>query len=167
MKKLALIVILIYSIVPLFAQPRKAITVNPLGLFWGVLNVQYEFYYEKNNSISVRGNFVGYEIGSFSNTAFGVGSTYRWYHNKKPVVGLWYGPSADLLIWSAKEKARLSTNTYQSLFLGLGGDVGYKWNFNQFGVEVFGGLRYYFGHIANLDFGGAALIAGVSLGYLW
>lgn len=150
----------------LFAQ-SKAVTVNPLGLFFGALNVQYEFRYDSDNSIALRANFVGYDIGSFSNSAFGFGGTYRWYHSTRPVVGLWYGPSADILFWTAKEKRIVAPATYTSSFLGLGGDIGYKWNFNHFGVEIFGGLRYYFGEIAGLSFGGASLIAGLNLGYVW
>lgn len=167
MKRLIALYILIFLVSNLNAQPNKAIMINPLGLFWGVMNVQYEFRYTSENSIAVRANFVGYDIGSFSNSAFGLGGSYRWYSKSKPVVGLWYGPSADLLFWSAKEKNRIAPATYKSSFLGIGGDVGYKWNFNQFGVEIFGGLRYYFGEIAGLSFGGASLVAGLSLGYLW
>ncbi len=80
---------------------------------------------------------------------------------------MWYGPSADILFWKAKEKNIVGPATYQSSFLGVGGDIGYKWNFNHFGVEIFGGLRYYFGEIAGLSFGGASLIAGLNLGYVW
>lgn len=150
-----------------FSQAGKAITVNPIGLFYGVMNVQYEFRHDVDNSIALRANFVGYDIGSFSNSAFGFGGTYRWYHSTRPVVGLWYGPSADLLFWTAKEKNRIRPESYTRLFLGLGGDIGYKWNFNHFGVEIFGGLRYYFGEITGLAFGGASLIAGLNLGYIW
>lgn len=166
MKKLLILFAILFYAHTLLAQ-SKAVTVNPLGLFWGVLNVQYEFRYEKDNSIALRANFVGYDIGSFSNSAFGFGGTYRWYHSTKPVVGLWYGPSADLLFWTAKEKNKITSATYKSSFLGVGGDIGYKWNFNQFGVEIYGGLRYYIGDIAGLPFGGASLIAGVNLGYIW
>ncbi|NPV12000.1 MAG: DUF3575 domain-containing protein [Ignavibacteria bacterium] len=158
---------LVLMISNLNAQPDKAIMVNPLGLFWGVMNVQYEFKYKNENSIALRANFVGYDIGSFSNSAFGLGGSYRWYSKTRPVVGLWYGPSADLLFWSAKEKNRAMPSTYRNSFLGIGGDIGYKWNFNQFGLEIFGGLRYYFGEIAGLSFGGVSIIGGVSLGYLW
>ncbi len=151
----------------LSAQSSKAVMVNPLGLFWGVMNVQYEFRYDIDNSIALRTNFVGYDIGSFSNSAFGIGASYRWYNKTKPVVGFWYGPSADILFWSAKDKVKISPTTYKSSFLGIGGDAGYKWDFNHFGVEIFGGLRYYFGDIAGLSFGGASLIAGLNLGYIW
>ncbi len=166
MKRTMLFLIIFFFNFPLFSQSR-AVSINPLGLFWGVLNVQYEFRYDLDNSIALRANFVGYDIGTFSNSAFGFGGTYRWYHSTKPVVGLWYGPSADILFWSAKQKNRITPATYNSSFLGIGGDIGYKWNFNQFGVELYGGLRYYFGEIAGLSFGGASLIAGVNLGYVW
>ncbi len=166
MKKILFLLLLLFTFSNLSGQ-SKAIMVNPLGLFWGVMNVQYEFRYDSDNSIALRANFVGYDIGTFSNSAFGFGGSYRWYHSTKPVVGLWYGPSADLLFWTAREKNRFAPSTYRSSFLGLGGDVGYKWNFNQFGVEVYGGLRYYLGEIAGLSFGGASLIAGINLGYIW
>ncbi len=165
MKKIIIFLILSFNSI-LFSQ-TKAITVNPVGLFLGALNVQYEFRYDPDNSIALRANFVGYDIGSFSNSAFGLGATYRWYHSTKPVIGLWYGPSADILFWTAKEKKPINPGTYTSSFLGIGGDIGYKWNLDHFGVEVFGGMRYYFGQIAGLSFGGASLIAGVNLGYLW
>ncbi|MCX8057358.1 MAG: DUF3575 domain-containing protein [Ignavibacteria bacterium] len=165
MKKIVFLFLLLFS-ASTFAQ-SKAITVNPIGLFWGALNVQYEFRYDVDNSIALRANFVGYDIGSFSNSAFGLGGTLRWYHSRKPVVGLWYGPSADILFWTAKEKSLIAPDTFTSSFLGLGGDIGYKWNFNQFAVEIYGGLRYYFGEITGLSFGGASLIAGLNLGYIW
>lgn len=167
MKNYFILVLILLVNLNLYAQHNKAVMVNPLGLFWGVMNIQYEFRYTAENSIALRANFVGYDLGSFSNSAFGFGGSYRWYPNTKPVVGLWYGPSADLLFWSAKEKNRIVPNTYTSSFFGIGGDVGYKWDFNQFGVEIFGGLRYYFGQIAGLSFGGASLVAGLNLGYLW
>lgn len=165
MKKLFFLMLILTNSI-IFAQ-TKAVTVNPFGLFFGALNVQYEFRYDADNSIALRANFVGYDIGSFSNSAFGFGGTYRWYHSTKPVVGLWYGPSADILFWTAKEKRSFAPPTYTSTFLGIGGDIGYKWNFNHFGVEVFGGLRYYLGEIAGLSFGGASLVAGLNLGYVW
>lgn len=167
MKKYLIPIALLLLTVKLNAQPNKAITVNPLGLFWGVMNVQYEFQHTPANSIAIRANFVGYDMGSFSNSAFGIGGSYRWYADKKPVVGLWYGPSTDFLFWSAKEKNKVAPNVHNSTFFGLGGDIGYKWNFSQFGVEIFGGLRYYFGEIGELPFGGASLVAGLNIGYLW
>jgi hypothetical protein len=156
---------MIYS--NLLAQSSKAVMVNPLGILWGVMNFQYEFRYDVDNSIALRANFVAYDLNSFSNSAFGLGGSYRWYHSTKPVVGLWYGPSADILFWSAKEKNKIQPSTYKSSFIGLGGDIGYKWDFNHFGVEVFGGLRYYLGEIAGLSFGGGTLVAGINLGYVW
>ncbi len=167
MKNYIILILSLFIISNLNAQPDKGVMVNPLGFFWGVMNVQYEFKYTSENSIALRANFVGYDLGSFSNSAFGFGGSYRWYSNSKPIVGFWYGPSADLLFWSAKEKNRIVPATYKSSFFGIGGDIGYKWNFEQFGVEIFGGLRYYFGEIAGLSFGGASLIAGLNLGYLW
>lgn len=167
MSKNLFILLIVISNTIIFAQPKRAVMVNPLGLFWGVMNVQYEFRYDNDNSIALRANFVGYDIGSFSNSAFGFGGSYRWYQNSKPVIGLWYGPSADILFWNAREKHLITPVTHSSTFLGVGGDIGYKWNFNQFGVEVFGGLRYYFGQIEGLSFGGTSLIAGINLGYLW
>lgn len=166
MKKFS-VFLFVLSLSSIVSAQSRAIMVNPLGLFLGALNVQYEFRYDPDNSIALRANFVGYDIGNYSNSAFGLGGSYRWYHSTKPILGLWYGPSADILFWSAKEKNKNLPVTYSSTFLGLGGDIGYKWNFNHFGVEIFGGLRYYIGEITGLSFGGASLIAGLNLGYVW
>ncbi len=181
MKKFSVILLLLLIITNFTdaQEAKQAITANPIGLVFGIFNAQYEFALTGVNSLALRGNYVGYKIGDYSNSAFGIGCSYRWYMGEsKPITGWWLQPSVDILFWTAKWTTLEISGTYPFFykevdkeetvtFIGIGGDGGYKWNWDGFCLELSGGIRYYIGEIAGLSFGGVAPSLGVGVGYAW
>lgn len=146
------------------AQSRSnissAISADPISLLvWHVLNAQYEWKASTFNSYVVRGDL--YTYGDFK--AFGAGFAYRWYlADTRAITGLSLAPSADILFFSNGITDRSSTA------FTIGGDLAYKWNFNQFVVEPI--LRLFIGIAGNdvpSGYSGVNPTIGVNLGYGW
>jgi hypothetical protein len=170
MKKMFFLLMIFTLIINIsYAQKEtKAVTANPIGLAFGVFNAQYEFALNQQNSVAIRANFIGYSIGSYSNSAFGFGGSYRWYVADSKTIRGWFAqPSADILFWSADWKDLGQNKNESTVFFGVGGDGGYKWIWDHFALEVSAGARLYLGKISGLSFGGFAPALGVNLGYAW
>ncbi|MBM4176024.1 MAG: DUF3575 domain-containing protein [Ignavibacteria bacterium] len=150
-----------------FAQPKRAITINPIGLVFGTFNAQFELALSERNAVAIRGNYVGYDIGSYKNSAFGGGAHYKWYFNNKAITGIWAGPAADVLLWTADWDVFGISKSETTLFAGVGADLGYKWAWGKFCLELSAGGRFYFGEISGLSFGGFLPSLGLGVGYAW
>lgn len=152
------------------AQHDKSqnITVNPIGLVFGLVTVEYEKAVSAKNSFTIRGNFFSRELGSIDTTAFGAGGSYRFFPKKLAPSGLYFGPSADFVY----AKAKASWASASGVFFAVGGDAGYKWIFKG-GFVVDAGLSasFYFGTVevgsTELDYGGFTLGLRLGLGYAW
>ena len=62
------------------AQHDKSqnITVNPIGLVFGLITVEYEKAVSAKNSFTIRGNFLSRSLGDLDATIFGAGGSYRF-----------------------------------------------------------------------------------------
>lgn len=162
--------LLLCSGVTLSQNYRNALTLNPFGLFIGTLNAQYENALSGENSFTVRASAIMRTISSHDVSAFGLGGSYRWYlPPNRAITGIWVGPSADLLFL----KWKYSRGDVSSTFFNIGGEIGYKWIFEQYVVEPYLSLGLSLGKVESEDgkslaYGNGIIYSvGLSLGYSW
>ena len=171
---IAVAIVLLLSAPMLTAQNyRNALSVNPLGLLFNRASVQYEMSLSGENSVAGRVNFLMREISGYDVSAFGLGGTYRWYLPPyRAIDGLWVGPSLDILFLKWKYVKEEISQT----FFSVGGEVGYKYFFDQLFIEPNFGLVFTIGQAKTssqvnpitLDYGdGIGYEFGLSLGYAW
>jgi hypothetical protein len=169
---LAVCFVLIASASTIFAQARasaktQVISVDALGLFQGggFISAQYEWRTAPTNSIHIRGIFSKYDAGANDTySGFGVGGAYRFYiAESRALTGLSVAPVAHIFFFS-------STFGRHTTALSIGGEVAYKWIFDQFSVEP--GLGVQIGLALGENVGINFLTktrpyAQVHLGYAW
>jgi len=112
----------------------QVVSVEALGLFQNgnILTVQYEWKTAPTNSIHIRGRFS--TDGLY--TGFGVGGGYHFYiADSRALTGLSVTPVAEIWFYNSTD---LNSSTMK---LGIGGEVAYKWIFDQFSVEPGVGLN--------------------------
>ncbi len=140
------------------------VAIDPLDLLaqQGPLNLQYEWETSPVNSWVVRAHY--WSVTPWG--GFGAGAAYRFYiADSRALNGLSVAPAADIFFLNDGNLGHAATDVW------LGGDLGYKWIFNQFSVEPLIGLRIGFAAgspASNLgaSTGGVAQIS-VYLGYAW
>ena len=149
------------------------ITVNPLGLVFGLGNVSYERALSKDNSWLVGANYGSYGITDNRLTIFGVTGAYRWWAGDKDLSGWFAGP--ELKIESVAWSYGVSGQTYNASgsFFGGGVQGGYQWVFHSgFTLNLGLNFDYLAGSISSniagapsLTFGGSGAGANLGLGY--
>jgi hypothetical protein len=136
------------------------LSIEPLGLLgigqFRLFQLQYEFRLSQDNSLALRAALLPAYAGV---SGFGVGASYRFFvADGRALTGLNVSPGIDLFLLSA------GSASYQTI--GIGGDLAYKWIFDEWGVEPYFRLRQNFagseGYYAGVDYG-----VGVWLGYCW
>lgn len=147
-----------------YAQNRasaknQVISADFVGLFLdgSEFHLQYEWKSTPVNSWFIRALFGS--VGNF--TGLGVGGGYRFFlADSRALTGLALAPVAHMYFWKSEFQG-------SELFFSIGGEVSYKWIFDDFSVEPLLG--------AGLAFGGDQLAyltkvrpyLGIYLGYAW
>jgi len=164
-----LMVIIFFSSSILFAEEKGVLSLNPLGLVFGIFNAEYDRKLDSGTSIAGRGLYWGLAVGDWKWSAFGAGVSYRIYSKKEAMKGLAYGPAVDILLMSAEYKTTeldLTTWTWKektekgnSTFITLSGEVIYRWVFkSQITIDLGTGLGYTIGTLElageKIPFGG-------------
>ncbi len=134
------------------AQARDhSISADPLGLAFGMLNATYE-----------------QRVGG--TTAFGFGGSYRWYFNlndgKSPLEGLSAGPAVTIGFWDYGGY-KIFNESYGGTSIAIGGELAYKWIFNQFVVEPILRVNFNVTDVSGLGSTYRGYGLGVNLGYAW
>jgi hypothetical protein len=117
----------------------QVISLEALGLFQSgnIITINYEWKASPTNSWHVRGRFSDY---SNYYTGFGFGAGYHWYiADNRALTGLNVAPVAEVWFYNSSE-----LNTSSTVF-GVGGEIAYKWIFDQFAVEPGVGVMIGFG----------------------
>lgn len=148
-----------------------AISANPIGLAFGILNATYEHKVGTSNSFTVS----GYRFSFATNwSAYGIGGSYRWYFNlddgKKPIQGLSAGPLIAFGFWSwdgpdIYDPWGILDSYDGGTSVAIGGELAYKWVFSGFVVEPILALTFNAVDITGLSY--QAYGVGVNLGYSW
>ncbi|MDH7516229.1 MAG: hypothetical protein QHI48_10195 [Bacteroidota bacterium] len=115
--------------------PRAhAISVNPLGFVFGLMNVRYEQRVQGTNSFHVGGTLVPIYTNYMG---FGLTGGYRWYflpnEGRKALCGMAAGPFLSLLFWNYSGTASIGSEG--GVVMILGGDLSYKWIWTNFMLE--------------------------------
>jgi hypothetical protein len=150
------------------------ITVNPLGLAFGLGNITYERALSKENSWLAGVDFGSYGTSDDKLSIFGASGAYRWWFDKEKALNGWFaGP--EVKIESVSWSFGVLGNNYSAngSFFGAGVQGGYQWVFrNGFTLNLGLNFDYLAGSIASnvtgapaLGFGGAGIGANLGLGY--
>jgi hypothetical protein len=120
------------------SNKTQVISVEPLGLFQdgNFLSVVYEWKASSTNSYFLRARLsnISYYTG------LGIGGGYRWYiADSRALTGLSVAPVAEMVFYSSSELNK------SSFVFGIGGEIAYKWIFDQFAVEPGFGVTIGFG----------------------
>jgi hypothetical protein len=147
---------------------NEAITANPLSLYYGILNVNYEMQVSKDNSLTmgaVYSNYSGW-------TGIGLQGSYKWYlfqEKDKAIQGFGFGPSVNIAYFMYEN------DTYASgIVLAPGFELSYKFIIDNFVLEPVGGFNYNLlkSHTAKQDknvdgLKWQAYYIGINIGYAW
>jgi hypothetical protein len=130
------------------------------------MSIQYEFKADPTDSWLLRLN---YWPGLSSQwTGFGFGAAYRFYiADSRALTGLAVAPAADLYLFKQSQLSG-GSGTRSAIAVAIGGDLTYKWIFDEFAVEPIVGVRYGIGGTSvPPDVATIFPIIGVSVGYAW
>ncbi len=138
---------------------NEAITVNPLGLAFGILNVNYEMQVSRENSLTIGGVYLGYQGW----TGLGINGSYKWYlfqDEDKAIKGFSFGPTVSVTFLNYEN------NTYNDrMGLAIGGEATYKWIIDDFVIEPVFGINFNVLNESGLDW--RPYYLGVNVGYAW
>lgn len=125
------------------SSKTQVFSVDPVGLILDdPLILQYEYKTGPVNSWAFRALWWPYGTDiSYDWTAYGVGAAYRFYvADSRALTGLSIAPAAELLFFHGSFAGGASSSK-SGIAVWIGGDVGYKWIFDDFSVEPMLGLR--------------------------
>lgn len=136
---------------------EKNISVNPVGLAFGLFNVSYEKALTNNQSISISGLY--FNDNTFDITGIGAEAGYNYYFSSEVIRGFHIGGNAGALF--------LSDANSSDTVLTLGANAGYKWVFGEhFSLDLFASGKYF----TNSKLNGLDTFlpgVGLSVGYTW
>jgi hypothetical protein len=171
---LALLFVVSFSTSKSYAQARpspatQVVSVDIVPLVYnGSIMFQYEYKTDPVTSWMLRLHYWPTVAQTANWSAFGAGAAYRIYiADSRALTGLAVAPAADIFFFSQSQQTG-GTGSRSAIGFDLGGDLSYKWIFDQFAVEPIVGLRF--------GIGGASVpgyfttiepVIGASLGYAW
>lgn len=167
---LATLFVLIVSSINLYGQDEKknAIKTNPLSLYLGIINFEYQHNYDSTHGFLFGSYFVALEINDVKVTGFVAAPEFRWYFSTNKRMNGWYlGP------YSRYERYSLTTsksikvydrngfylydakNEISASLTGIGGgaSIGKQWVWGGFTLDAYIGLSFYTYNIALNDNG--------------
>ncbi len=152
------------------SSKQNVISIDLLGLaVRQPLNIQYEFKTSPVNSWALRAHYWPGRVSVDNWSSFGIGAAYRIFiADSRALTGLSVAPAADLYFFSSTANGD-AVGGHTSTIAWIGGDIAYKWIFDQFAVEPMLGLRI--GYTPSVNAPGYATgfvsILAVNVGYAW
>ncbi len=148
--------------------PKQVLSANPLGLVFGIMNLEYERTIDQKSTWSVRGLYWGADDEGWEWTAFGLGGSYRRYFASNAPKGGYWGAGIDSLSISAD----YVDESGSSVFFIPKVEIGYQWLLgNTVAINLGGDVRYVIGtlDIAGEKFpvSGFGIGLKLALGYAW
>jgi len=157
-------------------NPQRVVSVNPVGLIFGIADVEYQQNIDKSSAWAVEALYWGHKIVDWSWSAVGAGGSYRkWFFSFKgenptaPEGGYW-SVGVDALFLSATYASERAS----SFSFGPRGGVGYRWllgSKKNFSISVGIEVMYYFGSIeilgVKMPYTGIGYSTPLSIGYAW
>jgi hypothetical protein len=154
------------------AAATSSVTVNPLGLLFGVLNAQYEVAFDQKDSFTLGGSFMAWDLDYWELAAGGLEIGTRTYYGGKGPKGFFLHTGVGGALVSATYddgwgrvdgSGAMATGTFAA---------GYKWvGRGGFTSEVSGGLNIAMGSVTaggeKEEIRSASPGVSFSLGYSW
>ncbi len=152
----------------IFAQARPSsatqdIAGSPVGLLVkGPFTIQYEWKAANLQSWAVRLHLYEAPAETYR-VGFGIGGAYRFFiADSRALTGLSVAPAADIIFYGSSQLLK-SPVSFQ-----IGGDIAYKWIFDQISLEPMFGLRIGFGGAEGITSRtGLQPVLQVFVGYAW
>lgn len=94
----------------------SVLSANPIGLVFGIANVEYQKNVGDNSAWAIRGLYWGDKAGDWEWSALGVGGGYRGFFAPTAPAGGFWGVGLDLLNLSAKYTFLELVEEYDSYF---------------------------------------------------
>jgi hypothetical protein len=141
----------------------QVISIEPVGLILNTpLRLQYEYKTGPVNSWAFRALWWPYGINNgYDWTAFGAGAAYRFYvADSRALTGLNVAPVAEVFFFHGSNLA-INGQARTGIAVWIGGDVAYKWIFDDFSIEPLLGLRIGMGPSQSGSSGVPADVTGV------
>ena len=156
------------SLADVFAQARPSsktsdIAVGPLGYITNsALTFQYEWKAANLNSWMVRLHLLQAPNANYG-IGFGLGGGYRFFlADSRALTGLSVAPAADIIFDHSSALVKSPASFW------IGGDIAYKWIFDQISVEPLFGARIGFGGNESIPTRtGLVPVIQVFVGYAW
>lgn len=152
------------------ARPSPAtqvVSVDFLPLAYSYpLTFQYEFKADPVTSWMFRLHYWPSPSSDGTWSGYGLGAAYRFFiADSRALTGLSVAPAADLFFF---HQTLFGSSQRTAICFDIGGDIAYKWIFDQFAVEPLLGLRIGFGpNLAPSRAIGTEPLIGLSGGYAW
>jgi len=155
----------------------NSITTNPLGMIFGVYNLEYQRHLADKHAVGASFSFWKPKLLDLSN--IGADISYNFY-SKGGFEGLWIRPAVALGVtkWKWDETivdwnddftdyTSSTIEVDESVFtFGAGATIGYKWTWEKgFTMGVAGGLQFVAGDFVGIDFGGVGPALRYDLGF--
>lgn len=150
-------------------QPTQVVSVDFLPLAYdGPLTFQYEFKADPVSSWMFRLHYWPSPDPSGDWSGYGLGAAYRFYiADSRALTGLSVEPAADIFFFHEVLQG-ISGTQHTAICFDIGGDIEYKWIFDQFAVEPILGLRIGLGPtLAPSRATTTEPVIGLSGGYAW
>lgn len=152
------------------ARPSPAtqvVSVDILPLAYSYpLTFQYEYKADPVTSWMFRLHYWPSPSPDGTWSGFGLGAAYRFFiADSRALTGLSVAPAADLFFF---HQTLFGSSQRTAICFDIGGDLAYKWIFDQFAVEPLLGIRIGFGpNLAPSRAIGTEPLIGLSGGYAW
>jgi hypothetical protein len=144
---------------------HQAISTNPLGLIWGMLNATYEQQIAPKNTFTVNATYWSYSTWW---TGISVGGSYRFYlmqEKERAIKGFSFGPLVSATFWSWDGADSYGWDGGTSV--SIGAEANYKWIFEG-GWTVEPTFRLFFPLMNIEGLGGLNSYGfGANVGYAW
>jgi hypothetical protein len=135
--------------------PSNVIKINPLSLFLGAVNVQFEHKTGEKQSVQLGAYYFNNEFFGTRFSGFAFTPEYRFYLTDNSTKGLFVGPYVRYESLSVEVDYTTTTvdNNGNLIFvndkakatgtgIGGGGIIGYQWQFGRFALEPYFGLGF-------------------------
>ncbi len=179
MRRLIVVCVLILAgtsvaTLPVHAQPKQVLTVNPLGLLFGAYALNYESATGAGQSYVISGTYISLKVEDWTLSGLGVAGGLRLYPGGAAPRGFYYGP----VLSAASMSATYSDPTDAQEYTGRGtvfsaaAILGYQWISNGgFAIDLNANLGYGFGQVTAGTYAapvvGVVASMGLAIGYAW
>ena len=179
-----LLLTLINSVPFTYCGQKNLISTDVLLLLSGMLNMDYEKAIDEKSSMSYGLGYLKWSIPDWDISAVGIEAAYYIFPSKKALKGFFVGPSAGLVFTNVKHtyevwtytgsgwRVEEKTDTANGTFVGIGGEGGYRWIWeNNIVLSIGAAVGYILGEVKvggdKLPYGGLSAGLSVKIGYAW